>query len=157
MPGTAVIAGLDEVKFSLRGYPESNKEKLLLITISRHIERLAIESEGGKHRASFQRLSRIDDERGTRYAYEKLADSPVETHIYGIPDWSPPVELDVTMHGGWSQDFRKSWFVVFKPEGEAADHAALLAIETEPRIWEGFWTYDPETVDRVNGYIERAL
>jgi hypothetical protein len=152
-----VIADMDGVRFRLRGYPESNKEKLLLITISRYIEGVALESEGGTHRSSFQRLSRIEDERGTRYVYERLADSPVETHVYGIPDWRPPAEFDVTMHGGWSRDFRESWFVLFKPDREGAEHAALLAIETEPRTWEGFWTYDPETVDTINGYVERTL
>jgi hypothetical protein len=152
-----VIADMQDVRFRLRGYPESNNEKLLLITISRYIERLALESDGGKHRASFQRLSRIDDERGTRYVYEKLADSPVETHVYGMPDWSPPPELDVTIHGGWSRDFRESWFVLFKPDRREADHAAVLAVETEPRTWDGFWTYDPETVETLNGYIEGTL
>lgn len=43
-----VIADMDGVNFRLRGYPESNKEKLLLIPISRFIERLALESEGGQ-------------------------------------------------------------------------------------------------------------
>lgn len=152
-----VIDGLEGCRFRLRGYPESNKEKLLLITISRYIERLALESDGGTHRASFQRLSRLEDERGTRYVYEELANSPVETHVYGIPDWRPPAEFDVTMHGGWSRDFRDSWFVLFTPDGGTADSAALLAIETSPRTWEGFWTYDAETVDRLNRYIERTL
>lgn len=45
-----VIDELTETTFTLRGYPESNSEKLLLIIISRYIERLALEHEGGRHR-----------------------------------------------------------------------------------------------------------
>ncbi|WP_276254256.1 hypothetical protein [Halomontanus rarus] len=35
--------------------------------------------------------------------------------------------------------------------------AALLAVETESRIWDGFWTEDPERVARIDEYIEIAL
>jgi len=41
-----VLSGLDEVPFRLRGYPHSNKEKLLLIVVSRVIERIAAEAGG---------------------------------------------------------------------------------------------------------------
>ncbi len=37
----SVLTRLDDVPFSLRGYPESDKEKLLLVAISRYIERHA--------------------------------------------------------------------------------------------------------------------
>lgn len=152
-----VIEALEDVRFRLHGYPESNSETLLLTTISRYIERLALESTGGKHRASFQRLSRIDDEIGTRYVYERLAESPVDTHVYGIPDWTPPPEFDVTMHGGWKEAFQQSWFVSFVPESDADEHAALVAQETEPRVYEGFWTFDAERIAEINRYIEREL
>jgi hypothetical protein len=153
----AVIDGLENVPFRLRGYPESNKEKLLLITVSRHIERLALENGGGVHRASFQRLSRMNDEQGTRTVYEKLAESDTDTHVYGMPDWTPPPEFDVTMHGGWDGDFRNSWFVLHVPEADSLPHAALVAIEIESRTWRGFWTYDTETVHEINRHIERTL
>lgn len=61
------------------------------------------------------------------------------------------------MHGGWSRDFRDAWFVLFKPDRRDAEQAALLAIETSPRTWEGFWTYSTETVETINGYIEGTL
>lgn len=152
-----VIAGLDETQFRLRGYPESNKEKLLLITISRYIERTALERRSGTHRASFQYLSRLTDERGTRAVYERLADTDVDVHLYGMPDWTPPPDFDITMHGGWGPDFRDAWFVVYVPEDGSQSHVALLAIEDEPGTWDGFWTYDPDTVRELNRYIEREL
>ncbi len=61
------------------------------------------------------------------------------------------------MHGGWTREFCNSWFVLFMPDRGDADHAALPAIEISPRTWEGFWTYDPETVETINGYIEGTL
>jgi DICT domain-containing protein len=57
-----------------------------LIVISRYIERHAWQAGEGTLRTSFQRLSRIDDERGTREMYETLAGTDVRTHVYGIPD-----------------------------------------------------------------------
>jgi hypothetical protein len=153
----AVLRELDGVQFRLRGYPESNKEKLLLITISRYIEGVALANEGGTHRASFQRLSRINDEKGTRRVYEQLGKSPVDTHVYGIPNWTPPDEFGVTVHGGRSQEYRDSWFVTFVPDSAADPHAALVALETEPRVWDGYWTFEPDEVTQIARYIQREL
>lgn len=153
----AVIEGLQNVSFCLRGYPESNKEKLLLITVSRYIERLSWEADGGIHRASFQRLSRINSEQGTRSVYNRLAETDTDTHVYGMPDWTPPPEFDVTMHGGWDGDFRNSWFVVHVPADDSLPHAALVAIEIESGTWKSLWTYDTERVQAINRHIERRL
>lgn len=152
-----VIGNLDEIPFRLRGYPESNKEKLLLITISRYIERIAWDEGDGTLRASFQHLSRINDERGTRTVYEILARTDVDVHVYGIPDWTPPVGFDVTSHGAYTEELRDTWFVVYTPPEEGGEYAALVAIETSPREWEGFWTYRPELVKDINRYIERNM
>jgi hypothetical protein len=151
-----VLAGLSDVPFRMRGYPESNSEKLLLISISRMIERRAWERDDGKLRSSFQYLSRIEDEQGTKSVYQSLAASGVDTHVYGIPNWTPSTRSDLTIHGGYDQDFRESWFVVFTDDA-VDDDAALLAIETEPNVWEGFWTYDTDEIDDINRYIEREL
>lgn len=112
----AVIRGLDEVPFTLRGYPESNKEKLLLIVISRYIERAAYASGGGVVRSSFQRLSRLTDERGTREVYTTLADAGLDVNVYGAPNWTPDRALDLTIHGGYDTDFLDSWFVLHLPD-----------------------------------------
>jgi hypothetical protein len=152
----AVLERLDGVSFSLRGYPESNKEKLLLITISRYVEGLALEAGAGKLRSSFQRLSRIEDERGTRAVYERLAATDLDVHVYGVPDWAPASTFGVTMHGGYDADFTGSWFVVHVPE-EGGRPAALVAVETEPRLWSGFWTFDADEVASIARYVRREL
>jgi hypothetical protein len=167
----SVISGLDDATLTLWGYPESNRQKLLLITISRFIERAAWTAGDGTLRSSFQRLSRIDDEVGTREVYERVADSGVDAHLYGVPD-ELPSDLDAVVHAGDDPDFTDSWFVVYRPpEGPhsaASDPesdlmrgieggVALLAVETEPRVWRGLWTFDADRVSRVNRYIERKL
>lgn len=150
-----VLQGLDEVPFRLRGYPASNKEKLLLISISRVIERIAAETNGGRLRASFQRLSRLNDERGTYSVYETLSNSGVDVHLYGVGDADPADDLPVTVHTGTSYPYRRSWFVVFRPptDAEISDPAALLALEDEPNVWDGFWTFRQPLVEEIETYI----
>ncbi|WP_418279848.1 hypothetical protein [Halorubrum sp. DTA98] len=166
----AVITGLDDTVFTLRGYPESNRQKLLLITISRFIERVAWESGAGTLRSSFQRLSRLDDEIGTRRVYRAVVDAGVDTHVYGYPDHRPD-DLGAIVHAGDSADFTDTWFVVYRPpEGarsvDGVDDdlrrgieggVALLAVEVEPRIWRGVWTFDPDRIRTVNEYIASNL
>jgi hypothetical protein len=154
----AVFEGLDEVPFRVRGYPASNKEKLLLIVVSRVIERIAAEHGDGTLRASFQRLSRIDDERGTRSVYERVAGTGVDVHVYGVGDVDSLSTLPVTVHSGTSYPYRRSWFVVFtSPDGDDGDHVALLALEDEPNVWDGFWTFRPELVTRIERYIAEEV
>lgn len=153
----AVIRNLTGTPFRLRGYPESNKEKLLLIVVSRYIEHRSYVADAGTHRASFQRLSRIEDEHGTRSVYEQLADGDTDVHVYGLPDWTPPAELAMTVHGGHGPEFRDSWFVIHQPDDASGDPAALVALEVERRTWEGFWTFEPDLVSDIAAYVERNL
>ncbi|MFB6256254.1 MAG: DICT sensory domain-containing protein, partial [Haloplanus sp.] len=145
-----VLRGMDETLFDLRGYPASNKEKLLLILISRHIERRAYESGTGTIRSAFQYLSRLEGELGTKKVYERLAGRTIDVHVYGVPD-AIPEQLNATVHGGTSDEYRNSWCVVFRPpEGPGA---ALIAHQQEANRWEGFWTYDRDTVERADRYL----
>ncbi|RZH68215.1 histidine kinase [Natrinema altunense] len=160
----AVLANLDETRLRLCGYPLSDKEKLLLIIVSRYIEQRAWATGRGTLRSAFQRLSRIGDEIGTRDVYAKLAATDVETHVYGIDDGAT-VDLDVTAHTGPGSEYRDAWFVVYDPTGAGAAAAAesasgpvaLVCLETEPRTWDGFWTYDPDRVAAIDAYIAREL
>ena len=153
-----VLRGLDEVPFRVRGYPASDKEKLLLILISRVIERIAAERGDGTLRASFQRLSRIHDERGTNAVYERVAETGVDVHVYGVGDPSSISSLPLSVHTGTSYPYRRSWFVVFTPPDDAeGDHVALLALEDEPNVWDGFWTFRPELVGRIERYIAEQI
>jgi hypothetical protein len=158
-----VITGLDGVNFRLRGYPQSHKEKLLLIAVSRHIERTAWEHDDGTHRASFQRLSRIVDEKGTQRVYRLLAESDVDTHVYGVDDGAAEraAELGVEVHSGESVDYRDSWFVVHRPPNaevpDTPEPIALLAIQDDTEAWDGFFTSDPAAALAVDDYVRTEL
>ena len=153
-----VLTGLDEVEFSVRGYPASNKEKLLLVVISRFIEFQALSVGAGTFDASFQFLSRLDDEHGTRQVYEWLADSPVDAHVYGVADDPSVAEtLDLTVHANANPELRRLWFVVFRPPEPTGDHVALIAEETGPNVWRGLWTYDADRVRRVQSYVRSTF
>lgn len=148
-----VITELDETVFELRGFPASVKEKLLLILISRFIETLALERGAGVVRATFQQLSRLGSESGTREIYRRLAATDLSVHVYGQDDWEIPDGLDVVAHTGDHSGYRRSWCVSFRPPEPAGRHAALVALETGPNEWVGMWTYDVATVQRVDDIL----
>ena len=159
----AVLTGLDDVEFTVSGFPKSNKEKLLLIVISRFIEHQALTNGSGELHSTFQRLSRLDDEYGTRKMYEWLGESDVDTHVYGVNDDPETVgDLGVTVHDGTSEEYRRSWVVVFTPDEDDpsnadSDHVALVAIEIGPNVWRSVWTYDVEQVERVRQYVRERF
>lgn len=151
-----VIARLDDVRFSVAGYPEHEKQKLLLVEMSRSIEATARRAGDGVLRTGFQRLSRLDDEYGTYEAYEELAATGVDVHLYGAPDWTPPESFG-TVHGHEDPELRESWFVTFRhPSGGVRD-AALVAVETGRDRWDGFWTYRSRVVDDVAAYAAETF
>ncbi|MDG5777793.1 DICT sensory domain-containing protein [Haloarculaceae archaeon H-GB2-1] len=152
----AVLTELDDTVFSLRGFPASTKEKLLLILISRYIEKQALDADTGTLRSSFQKLSRLNDEAGTREIYERLGGSSVDVHVYGIGDWTPS-DAPYAIHTGEEDEYRHTWFVVHDPGRESAPHAALVAYETEPNVWKGMWTHRPALVDRIDRYVASSL
>ena len=153
----SVLAELTDTRFRLRGYPESNREKLLLILISRHIERLAWEADSGTIRSSFQNLERLNDEVGTRQVYDRLDRSGTAVHVYGQPGWTPPAGSTITAHVGHAEMLRESWFVIYCPESDGADQdpIGLVAVEESTNEWLGFWSRDTTLVREVNREIER--
>jgi hypothetical protein len=161
-----VLAGLTDTELTVAGFPVSDKEKLVFIAISRFIERLALATGDGRLDTTFQRLSRLDDEYGTRTMYGWLGDSGVETHVYGIRDDPDTVTaLDVHVHSDDTEAYRRSWVVAFRSgdrrspiETEAEPtHAALVAIEVGPNVWRGVWTYDSNRVDRIQSYVKQKF
>ena len=152
-----VLTAMDEMLFSLRGFPASAKEKLLLVVMSRFIEKRALEAGQGRLDVAFQELSRMEDEYGTAKVYERLAKSDLEVHVYGVPDAVPEVG-GITVHAGESERYRRSWFVVFRPPpGE--EPAALLAMEAGPNEneWDAMWTYDRGRVGRLGDIVENGF
>lgn len=150
-----VLAGVSDSRLRLRGYPLADNEKLLLIVLSRYIEQLAWEDGEGTLRSAFQGLSRLDDEHGTREVYSRLADTDVDVHVYGVADGTTP-DLEATVHTGSDRVYRNSWFVVYRP-ANPGNGAALVCLETDARVWEGFVTFDADRVASVEERIAAAL
>jgi hypothetical protein len=65
---------------------------------------------------------------------------------------------DATVHGGWSEELESSWLVAYSedPTREDADAGMLLAQETDPGAYAGYWTFDPAAVADVIGYMTES-
>jgi hypothetical protein len=151
-----ILRELSETVFSLAGYPESNTEKLVLTLMARYIEKQAWRHETGVIRASFQRLSRLYDEKGTRRVYERLGGLPeLDVHAYGAPDQEPPADFPVNIHGINNEELRQSWFVVHSTND--GEDVGMLALEREPNEWDGFWTFDSNEIGALNEYIRHSF
>lgn len=154
----AVLWELTDIAFDLRGYPASNKEKLLLIVMSRFIEARALRVGAGELRSGFQRLSRLDDEYGTSEVYHRLAESAVATHVYGVGSDQLVLPEGLHRHADDRETYRRSWFLTFEPPAtNDLDAVALVAWEIGDNHWRGTWTFDAVKTTAVADYIRAAL
>jgi hypothetical protein len=151
-----VLKALEETPFRLRGYPESDSEKLLLIVMSRAIEQIAYQAETGTLRVGLQAFSRLADEPGTYRVYEQLSETDLDVHIYGVEDTPLPADFGFTANAGTSPFYRQSWFLTFQPPSADGRSAGLFAVERDPNDWEGFWTFQQQRVDSIDHEIEKA-
>ncbi|MCT9098392.1 DICT sensory domain-containing protein [Haloarchaeobius sp. HME9146] len=148
------LVALADTPFSVVGYPDTRKQKFLLIEMSRYIEARAWRAGAGTVHSGFQKLSRINDERGTRDVYDKLASTALDVHIYGVPDWSPEPESSIHAHGtAGDEELLRSWFVIYEHPTDPTENTALVCYETGRNEWEGFWTFDSERVADVSDYV----
>jgi hypothetical protein len=152
-----VLEALEGTPLRVRGYPVSDTEKLLLIAVSRAIERMAYETGAGTLRVGFQRFSRLVEESGTYRVYERLSETDVDIHAYGVEDRPLPSEFGFTVHGDTSRLHRRCWFAVFVPPSTEERSAGLFAIERDSNHYSGFWTFRPQRVRSINRAIERSV
>lgn len=148
-----VVARMDNTRVFAEGYPGPRKQKLLLIEISRYIERRAWRTGDGEFYSGFQRLSRIDDESGTHEVYERLGATDLSVHVFAVHDWEPPDGMGLIPHGHDVPELRKSWFVVYVPPRDEERSVALVAVQDDDDRWEAFWTHSADRVDCVREYV----
>lgn len=155
----SVLRGTSDTALTLRGYPASNKEKLLWIAVSRDMEARALRENSGRLDAGFQNLVRIDDEFGTQEVYERLADSNVETHVYGTAgrDWINRIadDTDLRIHIRDTEEIANSWFVVHT--SRSGRQGAFVSWEIEENVWRGAWTYDDDLVESIQRHIVKSM
>lgn len=153
-----VVTALEETTFRVDGNANAGREKLLFIAISRFVEKLAVEGDGGTLRAGFQELSRMRRERGTEAVYRTLGQTDVDVHVYGLPDWIPPESFGATIHGGYSEAFTDHWFVVYDaPDGDETESMAFVSTSLGGDRWEGFWSTDEELVAEISDHIAKTM
>ncbi len=138
-----VLQHVDDTTFTAFG-------KRRMIIASREMEQRAWQAGEGTVYAGFQELSRVA---GQESIYTDLADTGITTHVFGLPDWSPPAEMGVVPHGIDHEEIATSWFVVYDGDGDPDRKCGLLGGEVGDNRYNGFWTYRADLVDRIGTYI----
>ena len=130
----------------------TSSDKAEMVTISHEIEDRAFRLGGGQLLVGFQRPTKLMKEADR---YGRLAAQPFDVHTFAVP--GEPVEIDeVTHHAEAGAEIEDSWFVVFDGDGNDSYKTALLATEQAPNQFDGFWSDDPEIVDSIGSYIQKA-
>ncbi|MFB6298403.1 MAG: hypothetical protein ABEH56_07775 [Salinirussus sp.] len=123
--------------------PETDRGRM--VGISREFERRALRRGGGTLRSGFQSLSILADSERTQSVYQRLSEMGVDVAVHGTPDAVPDVSFDVVAdESGELSDY---WFLLYDGGDDDGRKAALIARETEPAVYEAFWTVDPDVVD----------
>ncbi|WP_254274067.1 DUF7504 family protein [Haloarcula marina] len=128
-------------------------DRALLVDVSHSVEQLAYRTGGGRLHAGFQRLSNLTESPESARIYEKLAESGVEVHLYGVPDTEVTVP-GVTVHpADPDSEIAESWFVVYDGGGDPDNRGTLLAVQRGDDTFEGFWSYDGDIERRAEAYL----
>lgn len=142
-PYLELLNHLEEATFT-----SSSRAQMLATT--REIEDRAFRVGSGRLHAGFQDAVNLREER-ERYAGLAERGLDVSAHIAATdaPPSIPGVSVDVVD----DPDVADFWAVAF--DGGEADHqqCALVAEERAPGRYYGFWTYDPEIVERTFGCL----
>ncbi|MFB6153682.1 MAG: DICT sensory domain-containing protein [Halodesulfurarchaeum sp.] len=138
VPYAPILEALSETTFT-------SYDRRQMLTASREIEDRAWRQGYGSLHAGFQRLSVFADQ---REVYDRLGDSELDVHVYGIADTEPP-EGPYTVHTEGDPELAESWFVVFDGGDQELQKCALLAQDQGEAGFYGFWTYELTLVDRI--------
>ena len=122
-----------------------------LLAVSREIENRAWRVGSGTLRVGFQRADALEK---MVPVYNRLAaESGLEIHVYIDDEWDHPSIPGVTIHADAGDEIGSCWFLVFDGDGDELWNSALLATETDPGAFDGFWVDDTRRV----AALERAV
>lgn len=138
----------------LEGVVFSSLDRRQLLAVSRDLEGRAWRVGHGALHVGFQRRSAMVDQIPV---YERLgAETALDVHVYCTTDREPPDLANATVHSGPAEELGRFWFLVFDGAGDHLETYALVAEETEPGHYRGFWTGDPDFVDDVLSYLRET-
>lgn len=142
--GEPILDHLDETLFT--SYSRAD-----MVAASREIEDRAWRVGDGALHAGFQTLDVLTGEADT---YDLLGGKEqLDVHAYAADEGNAPDVEHYTVHVGRTAEIRETWFVAYDGGGVDEAKCALLAEERAPGEFFGFWSYDPETVDRIIEYL----
>jgi len=142
--GEPILDHLDETMFTSYSHAD-------MVAASREIEDRAWRVGDGELHAGFQTLDVLTGETDT---YDLLGEKDrLSVHAYAANEGDPPDVEHYTVHVGETAEIRETWFVAYDGGGYDDAKCALLAEERAPGEFFGFWSYDPETVDYIIGYL----
>jgi DICT domain-containing protein len=142
--GQPILDHLDETLFT--SYSRAD-----MVAASREIEDRAWRVGDGELHAGFQTLDVLTGEANT---YDRLAGKDrLDVHAYAAAEGDAPAADEYEVHVGRTAEIRETWFVAYDGGGFDGAKCVLLAEEREPGRFYGFWSYDPDTVDRVIDYL----
>ncbi|MFC5279212.1 DICT sensory domain-containing protein [Halorubrum rubrum] len=142
--GQPILDHLDETLFT--SYSRAD-----MVAASREIEDRAWRVGDGELHAGFQTLDVLSGESNT---YDRLGEKErLDVHAYAAAEGDAPNTEQYEVHIGRTAEIRETWFVAYDGGGFDGAKCVLLAEEREPGRFYGFWSYDPDTVDRVIDYL----
>ncbi|WP_281195400.1 DICT sensory domain-containing protein [Halorubrum sp. F4] len=142
--GRPILDHLDETLFT--SYSRAD-----MVAASREIEDRAWRVGDGELHAGFQTLDVLTGESST---YDRLGEKErLAVHAYAAAEGNAPESSSFTVHIARTAEIRETWFVAYDGGGFDGAKCVLLAEEREPGRFYGFWSYDPDTVDRVIDYL----
>lgn len=142
-PGYRVLFDvLDETVFTAM-------DRRQLLAVSREIEDRAGRIGDGELRVGFQTFAAFEPQ---VERYRRLATTQLDIHIYGEADWDPPEIAGITYHRLDDGSATRFWVLTFDGGPDYRQACGLLGRESGD-AFEGFWTDDPDLVDRITSEL----
>ncbi|WP_411966329.1 DICT sensory domain-containing protein [Haloferax sp. YSMS24] len=147
-PYVPILDHLDETLFT-------SYDRRQMLNATREIEDRAWRVGAGELHSGFQTGANL---RKQLDSYRQLGSrNDLYVHAYLYPTDSVPQVDEIQLHLTRSTEIRRSWFVAYDGNGVDDYKCALVAEEDDSATgFDGFWTYDPSTVDYILDHLTRT-